>query len=55
MIKKISCSCGNQDPNKAKAYDGCLGYEAVICTDCGRYCDNEGEHPADEFSMNFVL
>src|ERR1035437_4323834 len=28
MIKTFTCSCGNTDPQKAKAYEGLLGYEA---------------------------
>ena len=54
MITKIECTCGNQDPKKAKVYEGLLGYEAIICTECGKYQDHEGEHQADEFSMNFM-
>mgnify|MGYP006966086765 FL=1 len=54
MITKFSCSCGNTDPQKAKAYDGCLGYEALICKCCGRYYDYAGEHPADDWSKQFV-
>ena len=55
MITKFTCSCGNKDPKKAKAYEGMLGYEAIICTECGKYYDNTGEHQADEFSKSFVL
>ena len=54
MITKIKCSCGNTDPKKAKHYDGMLGYEAIICTDCGKYSDHQGEHEADEFSKSYV-
>jgi hypothetical protein len=54
MITKFTCSCGNTDPGKAKAYDGCLGYEALVCTVCGRYYDNAGEHPLDDWSRNYV-
>jgi hypothetical protein len=42
------------DPNKTKAYDGALGYEAVICLKCGRYYDQEGIHEA-ETDKNNVL
>ena len=55
MITSFECSCGNTDPKKAKEYDGCLGYSAIICTECGRYYDENGEHQADEFSKSFVL
>lgn len=54
MITKFNCSCGNTDPQKAKAYDGCLGYEAIICKVCGRYYDHHDEHPADDWSKKIV-
>lgn len=54
MITKFTCSCGNTNPNKAHLYTGWLGYESIICTCCGRYSDENGEHEADEFSMNFM-
>jgi len=54
MITSFTCSCGNTDPKKAKVYEGMLGYEAIICTDCGRYYDHTGEHQADEFSKSYV-
>jgi hypothetical protein len=54
MITKFTCSCGNTDPSKAKYYDGCLGYEALVCKVCGKYYDGNGEHPADDWSKNFV-
>jgi hypothetical protein len=54
MITKFLCRCGNTDPGKAKAYDGCLGYEALVCTVCGRYYDNAGEHPADDWSKVYI-
>ena len=47
MITKFNCKCGNSDPGKAKEYDGALGYEAVICLNCGRYYDQEGGHEAE--------
>ena len=53
MITKFTCKCGNTDPSKAKHYDGCLGYEAIVCKCCGRYYDTE-EHEADDWSRNFV-
>ena len=54
MITKFTCTCGNTNPKKAKAYDSLMGYEAIICTDCGRYYDHIGEHDADEFSKSYV-
>jgi hypothetical protein len=40
--------------NNTKFYNGSLGYEAVVCEDCGTYWDHEGEHAADEWSRGFV-
>lgn len=54
MIIKFTCSCGNTNPRKAKEYNGMLGYEAIICTVCGRYSDNAGEYPADDWSKQFI-
>lgn len=54
MITQFNCVCGNDDPKKAHFYEGCLGYEALICKKCGRYEDIEGKHEADEFSMSFI-
>jgi hypothetical protein len=54
MITKFTCSCGNTDPKKAKAYDGCLGYSALVCKVCGIYYDHTGEHPADKWSKEMV-
>ena len=53
-ITSFNCPCGNQDPQKARHYDGMLGYEAVICTDCGKTHDHNGCHEADEFSKSYV-
>jgi len=54
MITQINCICGNKDPRKAVAYDGCLGYEAIICSCCGRYSDYNGLHEADEWSKEQI-
>lgn len=54
-ITKFNCSCGNNNPKKAQAYDGALGYEAIICKVCGSYYDYMGKHEADEFSNKFVV
>jgi hypothetical protein len=54
MVIKFNCSCGNTNPKHTYEYDGCLGYEAIVCTDCGKYYDYAGEHPADDWSKQFV-
>ena len=54
MITSFNCTCGNTNVNKAKAYDGWLGYEAIICTECGVYSDTNGSHDKDEFSEQFI-
>ena len=54
MINEFKCVCGNDDPKKAYYYDGCLGYEAIICKKCGCYYDHEGKHIADNFSKQFI-
>jgi len=50
----FDCLCGNKDPKKTYEYDGALGYEAIICTVCGRIHDTSGVHPADSFSKKFI-
>lgn len=54
MITSFSCTCGNTDPKKASEYDGALGYEAMICLECARYYDHEGEHAPDEWSRSYL-
>jgi len=54
MITKFNCTCGNTDNKKVYAYDGALGYEALVCTVCGRYYDYAGEHPSDDWSNDFI-
>ena len=55
FIKEFKCECcGNNDPKKAYYYDGCLGYEAIVCQCCGTYYDHYGVHDLDEFSLNYV-
>jgi RNA polymerase sigma factor (sigma-70 family) len=44
------CPCGNKDD--FEFYDGLLGYEAVICTKCGRYADHTGIHDEDFYAEN---
>jgi len=49
------CQCGNQDKDKFKIYDGCLGYEAMVCLVCGRYCDHANiDMGPDEWSLDFI-
>ena len=54
MIVSFNCTCGNDDVGKAVEYDGAVGYEAIICTACGRYSDSEGVHEKDTWSMEFI-
>jgi hypothetical protein len=54
MINSFNCDCGNRNPDECVEYDGCLGYEAIVCTRCGRYFDTEGEHQPDNFSTSFL-
>lgn len=49
--RKRASTCNH---DRTKFYDGSLGYEAVVCKDCGTYWDHEGEHAADEWSRGFV-
>jgi hypothetical protein len=55
MVIKFTCECGNTDPNKTHFYDGCLGYEAIVCKCCGRYSDHSGSYPADNWSSQFTF
>jgi hypothetical protein len=60
MIIKFNCKCGNDNPKKAKEYDGALGYEAIICTLCGTYydLDENGKgrtNQPDEWSKKFIV
>ena len=48
-IKK--CKCGNSNINNFTEYAGCLGYEAIICNQCGRYFDCSGYYSVDNFSQ----
>ncbi len=54
MITKFFCDCGANKPEDAKFYDGCLGYEAIVCKRCGRYYDHEAEHQANDWSRAYV-
>ncbi len=53
-ITKFDCACGNDDPKGAIFYEGSLGYEAIVCALCARYCDHIGANEADEWSEKFV-
>lgn len=56
-IVEFKCKCGNTDTNKAYAYDGAVGYEALVCMCCGRYYDHvgDGEHEKDDWSEQFMM
>ena len=54
MIISFNCDCGNTNPQKARMYDGALGYEAMVCTCCGRYYDHFGAHLPDEWSIKYI-
>ena len=56
MLIEFNCLCGNNNPSHVKRYDGALGYESFICTDCGRYSDHLSSeiHPADDFSLRQI-
>ena len=55
IIINEPCLCGNKDSNRFAYYDGCLGYEAIICTQCGRYDDHTGSHEADAWSKKYYV
>jgi len=54
MIKSAKCVCGNTTPSNFAEYDGCLGYEAVVCLSCGRFEDHTSSHEADEWSKLYI-
>ena len=60
MIISFNCqNCGNQNPKRAKFYDGSLGYEALICTVCGAYhdFDEQGKvrfNEPDDFGKQYI-
>jgi transcription elongation factor Elf1 len=54
MIIKFNCTCGNTNPQKAKLYEGALGYSAIVCKVCGMYYDHNNKHIADDWSKKFV-
>ena len=55
MIINALCPCGNIDSSLFYEYDGCLGYEAIVCKCCGRYSDYTGMHQANEWSEAFII
>ncbi len=52
LVREHICICGNNEDYKF--YDGCLGYEALVCEKCGRYWDHFGQHNSDEWSLNYI-
>jgi hypothetical protein len=49
MITKFHCPiCSNNDPQKAIAYNGLLGYECIYCACCATKFDHNGMHLPDE-------
>lgn len=55
MVTQFTClHCGNSDTQKVHQYDGAVGYEALICKECGIYCDSAGWHERDEWSNQFL-
>ncbi len=53
-IISFKCKCGTTNPEDALYYDGCLGYEAIICKKCGRYGDHSKEYEADDWSRSMI-
>jgi hypothetical protein len=51
MSQTTNC---NHDPKHQVFYDGALGYEAIVCRECGAYCDHNGAYPPDEWSLSFL-
>ncbi len=45
--------CANTDPQQSRHYDGCLGYEAVVCLKCGAYHDQQPRKP-DAWSLTWT-
>jgi transcription initiation factor TFIIIB Brf1 subunit/transcription initiation factor TFIIB len=41
-------NCGASEVSDFREYDGCLGYEAIICKKCGYIYDHSGAHSPDE-------
>ena len=49
IISVKSCeNCGANKVSDFKEYDGCLGYEAIICKRCGYIYDQNGMHSPEE-------
>jgi hypothetical protein len=51
MSQPTNC---NHDPKHQVFYDGALGYEAIVCRECGAYCDHSGAYPPDEWSLHYI-
>ena len=41
-------NCGASKVSDFREYDGCLGYEAIICNRCGFIYDHAGIHPPED-------
>jgi hypothetical protein len=47
---KPCVNCGASEVSDFREYDGCMGYEAIICKVCGYIYDQNGAHaPEEEF------
>jgi rubredoxin len=44
---KPCVNCGASELSDFREYDGCLGYEAIICKKCGYIYDHSGAHAPD--------
>ena len=50
-ITEFSCKCGNSNAAHVIEYDGSLGYEAIICKQCGSINDYAGSHESEPWSL----
>ena len=48
---KPCVNCGASDVSDFREYDGCLGYEAIICKRCGYIYDHTGVYSPEEDSV----
>jgi transcription elongation factor Elf1 len=58
MLLNFECDfCDNKDKSLVYEYDGCLGYEALVCRKCGVYYDYQktGYYEPDEWSKQFTI
>jgi hypothetical protein len=47
-IESPCLNCGADQSSDFKYYDGCLGYDAIICQKCGFIYDASGAHEPDK-------